>query len=54
MTEEYLQPLPPIAPFFRFPDETTGMAALEAAGLLTDYMDQLIDRKFKTTQASSP
>lgn len=32
MTEELLEPLPPIGPFFRFPDEATGMAALDAAG----------------------
>ena len=35
MTEELLTPLPN-GPFFRFPDEATGIAALEAAGLLTD------------------
>jgi hypothetical protein len=34
MTDELLTP--PSGPFFRFPDEATGMAALEAAGLLTD------------------
>jgi hypothetical protein len=27
---------PPIGPFFRFPDEATAKAALEAAGLLTE------------------
>lgn len=32
MTEETLTPLPPSGPYFRFPDEATGMAALEAAG----------------------
>ena len=32
MTEAILTPP---GPFFRFPDEATGMAALEAAGLLT-------------------
>jgi hypothetical protein len=26
----------PIGPFFRFPDEATGLAALEAAGLLNE------------------
>ena len=26
----------PVGPFFRFPDETTGMAALEAAALLNE------------------
>ena len=35
MTDEILTPLP-IGPFFRFPDEATGMAALDAAGLLTE------------------
>lgn len=35
MEDEILTP-PPIGPFFRFPDEATGMAALEAAGLLTE------------------
>ena len=35
MTNEILTP-PPIGPFFRFPNEATGMAALEAAGLLTE------------------
>ena len=34
MEDEILTP--PIGPFFRFPDEATGMAALEAAGLLTE------------------
>lgn len=33
MTEDI--PTPP-GPFFRFPDEATGIAALEAAGLLTE------------------
>ena len=33
MTEEL--PAPP-GPFFRFPDEATGIAALEAAGLFTE------------------
>ncbi len=32
---------PPIGPFFRFPDEATGMAALEAAGLLTEDGDPI-------------
>lgn len=35
MTDEILTP-PPLGPFFRFPDEATGMAALEAAGLLNE------------------
>lgn len=35
MTDELLTP-PPIGPFFRFPDEATGMASLEAAGLLNE------------------
>jgi hypothetical protein len=26
----------PVGPFFRFPDEATGMAALEAAALLNE------------------
>ena len=34
MTDEFLTPPPPT--FFRFPDKATGMAALEAAGLLTE------------------
>lgn len=38
MTDEMLTPLPPSGPFFRFPDESTGMAALDAAGLL--YTDE--------------
>jgi len=41
MTEELLTPLPPSGPFFRFPDEATGMAALEAAGLLTEDGDPI-------------
>jgi hypothetical protein len=41
MIEELLTPLPLIGPFFRFPDEATGMAALEAAGLLTEDGDPL-------------
>jgi len=40
MTEELLTPLP-LGPFFRFPDEATGMAALEAAGLLTEDGDPI-------------
>jgi hypothetical protein len=39
MTEEQLTPPPPNGPFLRFPDETTGMAALEAAGLLATDED---------------
>jgi len=38
MEDEILTP-PPIGPFFRFPDEATGMAALEAAGLLQEDED---------------
>jgi len=34
MTDEILTP--PTPTFFRFPDEATGMAALDAAGLLTE------------------
>ena len=34
MTDEILTP--PTPTFFRFPDEATGMAALEAAGLLNE------------------
>jgi len=34
MTEEHLTP--PTPTFFRFPDADTGIAALEAAGLLTE------------------
>jgi hypothetical protein len=41
MTEELLTPPPPNGPFFRFPDQATGMAALEAAGLLTEDGDPL-------------
>jgi len=41
MIEELLTPLPPSGPFFRFPDEATGMAALEAAGLLTEDGDPI-------------
>jgi hypothetical protein len=41
MTEELLTPLPSNGPFFRFPDEATGMAALEAAGLLTEDGDPI-------------
>jgi hypothetical protein len=41
MTEELLTPLPSNGPFFRFPDEATGMAALEAAGLLTKDGDPI-------------
>jgi hypothetical protein len=41
MIEELLTPLPPNGPFFRFPDESTGMAALDAAGLLTEDGDPL-------------
>ena len=39
MTEETLTPLPPSGPYFRFPDEATGMAALEAAGFTTTDED---------------
>ena len=35
MPEEDLTPMP-IGPFFRFPDAETGMAALDAAGLLNE------------------
>ena len=41
MTEELLTPPLPNGPFFRFPDEATGMAALEAAGLLTEDGDPI-------------
>jgi len=41
MIEELLTPLPSNGPFFRFPDEVTGMAALDAAGLLTEDGDPL-------------
>jgi hypothetical protein len=34
-------PLPSNGPFFRFPDEATGMAALDAAGLLTEDGDPI-------------
>ena len=34
MTEELLAPMVPT--FFRFPDEATGLAALDEAGLLTE------------------
>jgi len=37
---EELTPLP-LGPFFRFPDEATGMAALDAAGLLTEDGDPI-------------
>lgn len=37
MTDEILTP--PAPTFFRFPDEATGMAALEAAGLLKEDED---------------
>jgi hypothetical protein len=36
MEDEILTP--PIGPFFRFPDEATGMACLRAAGLI--YLDE--------------
>jgi hypothetical protein len=36
MTDQVITTLVPNGPFFRFPDQATGMAALEAAGLLTD------------------
>jgi hypothetical protein len=41
MTEELLTPPLPNGPFFRFPDKATGMAALEAAGLLTEDGDPI-------------
>jgi hypothetical protein len=41
MIEELLTPPAPNGPFFRFPDEATGMAALEAAGLLTEDGDPI-------------
>ena len=40
MEDDLLTPLP-LGPFFRFPDEATGMAALDAAGLLTEDGDPL-------------
>jgi hypothetical protein len=39
MTDQVITTLVPNGPFFRFPDEATGMAALEAAGLLTEDGD---------------
>ena len=39
MTDELLTPLPPTGPFFRFPDEATGMAAIEAAGFTSTDED---------------
>jgi hypothetical protein len=39
MIEELLTPPLPNGPFFRFPDEATGMAALEAAGFTTTDED---------------
>ena len=37
MTEDTIETVPmPIGPFFRFPDEATGTAALDAAGLLNE------------------
>jgi hypothetical protein len=41
MTDQVITTLVPNGPFFRFPDEATGMAALEAAGLLTEDGDPL-------------
>ena len=39
MEDELLTPPTPI--FFRFPDEATGMAALDAAGLLDDDLNPI-------------
>lgn len=39
MTDELMTPPAPTGPFFRFPDKTTGMAALEAAGFTTTDED---------------
>ena len=37
MTEDTIETVPmPIGPFFRFPDEATGTAALDDAGLLNE------------------
>jgi hypothetical protein len=36
MTDQVITTLVPNGPFFRFPDKATGMAALDAAGLLTE------------------
>jgi hypothetical protein len=41
MTDQVITTLVPNGPFFRFPDEATGMAALEAAGLLTEDGDPI-------------
>jgi hypothetical protein len=41
MTDQVITTLVPNGPFFRFPDEATGMAALDAAGLLTEDGDPL-------------
>jgi hypothetical protein len=41
MIEELLTPPAPNGPFFRFPDEATGIAALDAAGLLTEDGDPI-------------
>jgi hypothetical protein len=39
MTDQVITTLVPNGPFFRFPDESTGMAALDAAGLTTTNED---------------
>jgi hypothetical protein len=41
MTDQVITTLVPNGPFFRFPDEATGMAALDAAGLLTEDGDPI-------------
>jgi hypothetical protein len=39
MTDQVITTLVPNGPFFRFPDQATGMAALEAAGFTTTDED---------------
>ena len=46
MTDETLTPLP-IGPFFRFPDEATGMAYLRGAGLI--WLDENDTEHFFTS-----
>ena len=46
MTDEILTP-PPIGPFFRFPDEATGMAYLRGAGLI--WLDENDTEHFFTS-----
>jgi hypothetical protein len=41
MTDQVITTLAPNRPFFRFPDEATGMAAIGAAGLLTEDGDPI-------------